>query len=58
MEYVRGKELFTYINERKRLGEIESCHFYQQIISGLEYLEKLKIVHRDIKPEKNNYRRK
>ena len=51
MEYVRGKELFTYINERKRLGEIESCHFYQQIISGLEYLEKLKIVHRDIKPE-------
>ena len=51
MEYVKGIELFSYINERKRLSEAESCHFYQQIISGIEYLEKLKIVHRDIKPE-------
>ena len=51
MEYVKGKELFSYINEKKKLSEVESCIFYQQIISGLEYLEKLKIVHRDIKPE-------
>ena len=51
MEYVKGKELFSYINEKKKLSEFESCNFYQQIISGLEYLEKLKIVHRDIKPE-------
>ena len=51
MEYVKGKELLTYINERNRLTENESCYYYQQIISGIEYLEKLKIVHRDIKPE-------
>jgi len=51
MEYIKGTELFSYINEKKKLKENEACYFYQQIISGIEYLEKLKIVHRDIKPE-------
>ena len=51
MEYIKGTELFSYINEKQRLKEKEACYFYQQIISGLEYLGKLKIVHRDIKPE-------
>jgi 5'-AMP-activated protein kinase catalytic alpha subunit len=36
---------------KKKLSENESCLFYQQIISGIEYLHKLKYVHRDIKPE-------
>ena len=51
MEYIKGKDLLTYINEKNKLNENESCYYYQQIISGIEYLEKLKIVHRDIKPE-------
>ena len=51
MEYVKGKELFDYIVMKKKLSENESCLFYQQIISGIEYLHKLKYVHRDIKPE-------
>ena len=51
MEYISGKELFDYIISKKRLSEIESCNFYQQIISGIEYLGKIKVVHRDIKPE-------
>ena len=51
MEYVKGKELFDYIVAKKKLSEIESCCFYQQIISGIEYLHKIKYVHRDIKPE-------
>ena len=51
MEYVKGKELLTYINEKNKLNENESCYYFQQIISGIEYLEKLKIVHRDIKLE-------
>jgi 5'-AMP-activated protein kinase catalytic alpha subunit len=51
MEYIDGIELFEYIINNKRINEIESCHFYQQIISGIEYLEKLNIAHRDIKPE-------
>ena len=51
MEYVSGKELFDYIISKKKLSELESCRFYQQIISGIEYLGKIKVAHRDIKPE-------
>ena len=51
MEYVNGIELFDYIIKKKRIDELESCHFYQQIISGIEYLGNINIVHRDIKPE-------
>ena len=51
MEYISGKELFDYIISKKHLSELESCNFYQQIISGIEYLGKIKVVHRDLKPE-------
>jgi len=51
MEYAQGKELYDYIVSKKRLQEIEACKFFQQIISGIEYLHKLRIVHRDLKPE-------
>ena len=51
MEYIDGKELFEYIIHKKRLSELEACKFYQQLISGIEYLGKLKIAHRDLKPE-------
>ena len=51
MEYIPGKELFDYIVFKHRLQEMEACKFYQQILSGVEYLYKLGIVHRDLKPE-------
>ena len=51
MEYAEGDELFDYINNKKRLSETEACRFYQQMISGIEYLSKIKVVHRDLKPE-------
>ena len=51
MEYVQGKELFDYIIDHTRLTEIEACKYYQQIVSGMEYLHAHKIVHRDVKPE-------
>ena len=51
MEYAEGDELFDYINNKKRLSETEACRFYQQMISGIEYLHKIKVVHRDLKPE-------
>ena len=51
MEYASGKELFDYIVLKKRLQETEACKFYQQILSGIEYIHKLRIVHRDLKPE-------
>ena len=51
MEYSNGIELFDYITKNKCVKESEACYFYQQIISGIEYLGKLNITHRDIKPE-------
>ena len=51
MEYLKEEQLFQYILFRKRLSEEEACLYFKQIISGIEYLQKLKIAHRDIKSE-------
>ena len=51
MEYVKSGELFDYIVEKGRLGENETRHFFQQIVSGVEYCHRNMVVHRDLKPE-------
>lgn len=51
MEYVKTGELFDYIVEKGRLVEDEARHFFQQIISGVEYCHRNMVVHRDLKPE-------
>lgn len=51
MEYADGGELFDYIVNNAKIDEQEACHIFQQIISGIEYVHKLNIVHRDMKPE-------
>lgn len=51
MEYSKGKDLFNYIVQNKRISEPEACLFFQQIIDGVTFLHRLKICHRDLKPE-------
>ena len=51
MEYADGGELFDYIVNKSKVEELEACNIFQQIISGIEYIHKLNVVHRDMKPE-------
>jgi len=50
-EYATGGELYEYIVSNKKIKEPEACRLFQQVISGVEYIHKLKVVHRDLKPE-------
>jgi len=51
MEYVESGDLFDFIVLHGRLGEEDARHFFQQIIAGVEYCHRNKVVHRDLKPE-------
>lgn len=51
MEQCGGGELFDYIVAHHKVKEKKACLFFQQIISGIDYISKLGIVHRDLKPE-------
>ncbi|CAK90615.1 unnamed protein product (macronuclear) [Paramecium tetraurelia] len=51
MEMVSGGELFDYIVKNTKLEEVEACKLFQELISGIEYLHKIRVVHRDLKPE-------
>ena len=51
MELMEKGELFDYIVSKKKMPEDEACKVFEQIISGIEYTHKLKIVHRDLKLE-------
>ncbi|XP_058515497.1 uncharacterized protein LOC131478886, partial [Ochotona princeps] len=51
MEYVQGGELFDHVVQRTRVPEYEARHFFQQIVSGVDYCHRHMVCHRDLKPE-------
>lgn len=51
MNFIRGGELFTHINNEKRFMEDKARFYAIQIMLSLGYLHKQNIIYRDIKPE-------
>jgi len=45
-EYCAGGDLMDYIAKRKRLDEREVKRFIRQIVSAVDYLHRLGIIHR------------
>lgn len=51
MEYVKGKDLKTYIEEKGPISPKESVHIMRQILSAIDVAHRNRIIHRDIKPQ-------
>lgn len=51
MNFVRGGELFTHLQNEKRFTEDRAKFYAAQIISAIGHLHDQKIIYRDIKPE-------
>lgn len=51
MNFIRGGELFTYLNNEKRFSEDRAKFYAIQIMLSIGYLHTQNIIYRDIKPE-------
>jgi serine/threonine protein kinase len=49
MELCAGGDLLNYVRKRKKLDEEEAKVIFKQIIQGLGYIHRKRILHRDIK---------
>ena len=51
MNFIRGGELFTHLNNEKRFSEDKARFYAIQIMLAIGYLHKMNVIYRDIKPE-------
>lgn len=53
LEYANGGSLSSFLERapEKRLGLYQARKFFSDLVSGLQYLKREKILHRDIKPD-------
>lgn len=51
LEYYPGGELFSHLRRKKKFDEDVAKFFACEVIAALEYMHKLYIAHRDIRPE-------
>ena len=51
MNFIRGGELFTHLNNEKRFAEDKAKFYALQILLSIGYLHTQGIIYRDIKPE-------
>src|SRR5436309_13253988 len=51
MEFVDGKDLWAYLEERGRLSEAEAVALIEQIAQALDEAHEQGMIHRDVKPD-------
>ncbi|TFY74494.1 hypothetical protein EWM64_g9518, partial [Hericium alpestre] len=51
LDYASGGELFDHILAHRYLKEKDACKLFSQLVSGVWYIHRRKIVHRDLKLE-------
>jgi serine/threonine protein kinase len=50
MEYAKGGELVSYLNEQKILSEMECKRIFKQLHDAVRYIHSRNVIHRDLKP--------
>lgn len=51
MELCDGGDLFNYIKQKKISSEAKLANIMKQLLLAVNYMHKLKVVHRDLRPE-------
>ena len=50
MQLCEGGDLFNYIKNQKKFTESSAADIMKQLLSGINYMHKQNICHRDLKP--------